>query len=145
MTDIVALTHRLYKKINLQQVPVTVHWNDQVDYIADAIRHLYVLSGRELIFSEDMFEKDSKGNILTFANDLSLAESEWVLLDAQAEFYRWVQAGHNDDVSYTTDAMSVTHGDKPFEHIGETIDKLEMKKAIVWTRLVRYNQLGVSG
>ena len=145
MTDIVALTHRLYKKINLQQVPVTVHWSDQVDYITDAIRHLYVLTGRELMFSEDLFEKDEHENILSFANDLSLAESEWVLLDAQVEFYRWVQAGHNDDVSYTTDAMSVTHGDKPFEHIGETIDKLEMKKAIVWTRLVRYNQLGVSG
>ena len=145
MTDIVALTHRLYKKINLQQVPVTVHWNDQVDYITDAIRHLYVLTGRELIFSEDMFEKDSHNNVVSFANDLTLAESEWVLLDAEEEFYRWVQAGHSDDVSYTTDAMSVTHGDKPFEHIGKSIDRLEMKKAVVWTRLVRFNQLGVSG
>ena len=27
----------------------------------------------------------------------------------------------------------------------ETIDRLENKKAVVWTRLVRYNQLGVSG
>lgn len=145
MTDIVALTRRLYKKINLQQVPVTVHWHDQVDYITDGIRHLYILNGKELMFSEDMFTKDGKGVIVSFVDDLSLAETEWVLLDAQIEFYRWVQAGHNDDVSYTTDAMSVTHGDKPFEHIASTIEKLEMQKAIIWTRMVRYNQLGVSG
>lgn len=145
MTDIVALTHRLYKKIKLQRTPETVHWTDQVEYIVDGIRHLYVLSGRELMFSEDLFEYDESGTPCTFANDMTLAETEWVLLDAQTEFYRFVQASVDDQVSYTTDAMSVTHGDKPYEHIGETIDKLEMKKAIVWTRLVRYNQLGVSG
>lgn len=145
MTDIVALTHRLYKKIKLQKVPETLHWTDQIDYITDGIRHLYVLSGRELQFSEDLFEYDESGHICSFANDLTLAETEWVLLDAQTEFYRFVQASVDDQVSYSTDATSVTHGDKPYEHIGETIDKLEMKKAVVWTRLVRYNQLGVSG
>ena len=145
MTDVVALTHRLYKKIKLQKTPETVHWTDQIDYITDGIRHLYVLSGRELQFSEDLFEYDESGNVCSFANDLTLAETEWVLLDAQTEFYRFVQASVDDQVSYTTDAMSLTHGDKPYEHIGETIDKLEAKKAVVWTRLVRYNQLGVSG
>ena len=144
MTDIVALTHRLYKKIKLQNVPETLHWHDQIDYITDGIRHLYVLSGRELLFSEDMFEYDESGHIISFSEDLTLAETEWVLLDAQTEFYRFVQASVDDQKSYTTDGMSVTHGDKPYEHIGETIDKLEMKKAVVWTRMVRYNQLGVS-
>ena len=145
MTDIVALTNRLYKKIRLQNIPETIDWTDQIDYVTDAIRALYVISGRELIFSEDMFTEDEDGNIVTFENDLSLAESEWVLLKAQVEFYKWVQASVDDQVSYTTDAMSLTHGDKPYEHIGSTIDRLEAEMNVIWTRMVRYNQLGVAG
>lgn len=145
MTDIVALTNRLYKKIRLQNIPEEIDWTDQIDYVTDAIRALYVISGRELIFSEDMFTEDEDGNIVSFENDLSLAESEWVLLKAQVEFYKWVQASVDDQVSYTTDAMSLTHGDKPYEHIGSTIDRLEEEMNVVWTRMVRYNQLGVAG
>lgn len=145
MTDIVALTNRLYKKIRLQNIPEEIDWTDQIDYVTDAIRALYVISGRELIFSEDMFTEDDDGNIVSFENDLSLAESEWVLLKAQVEFYKWVQASVDDQVSYTTDAMSLTHGDKPYEHIGSTIDRLEEEMNVVWTRMVRYNQLGVAG
>lgn len=145
MTDIVALTNRLYKKIRLQNIPEEIDWTDQIDYVTDAIRALYVISGRELVFSEDMFTEDDDGNIVSFENDLSLAESEWVLLKAQVEFYKWVQASVDDQVSYTTDAMSLTHGDKPYEHIGSTIDRLEEEMNVVWTRMVRYNQLGVAG
>ena len=51
----------------------------------------------------------------------------------------------DDQTSYTTDAMSVTHGDKPYEHIGATIDRLEGELARIWYAMVRFNQLGVSG
>lgn len=51
----------------------------------------------------------------------------------------------DDQVSYTTDALSVTHGDKPYVHIGSTIDRLEGELARVWYAMPRYNQLGVSG
>lgn len=51
----------------------------------------------------------------------------------------------DDQVSYTTDAMSVTHGDKPYVHIGQTVDRLEGELARVWYSMIRYNQLGVSG
>lgn len=51
----------------------------------------------------------------------------------------------DDQTSYTTDAMSVTHGDKPYEHIGATIDRLEGERDRIWYAMVRFNQLGVSG
>lgn len=145
MTDVVALAQKLNRKIKWQQVPETVDWVDQVDLITDAIETLYVISGRNHQFSEDLFEKDEDGVIISFANDMTLAEREWVLLRAQVEFYKAVQSSHDDDTSYTTDAMSVTHGDKPYEHIGQTIDRLEKEMAVIWTRMVEYNQLGVSG
>ena len=145
MTDVVSLAQRLYRRINQQTTPEPVGWVDLVHMIEDAIEDLYVISGRSAFFSEDMFEYDESGNVENFTGTLSLDEEEWVLLEAQIEFYKWVQASHDDMVSYSTDAMSVTHGNKPYEHIGSTIDRLEGERNRIWYTMVRYNQIGVSG
>ena len=68
-----------------------------------------------------------------------------MLLKAQILFYKWVQASVDDQTSYSTDAMSVTHGDKPYEHIGSTIDRIEKELSRTWYAMVRFNQLGGSG
>ena len=145
MTDVVKLAHQLYRKINQQQVPEEIGWVDLVHLIADAIEELYVISGRTFLYSEDKFTLNESGDPVSFEDTLELDERRWILLKAQIEFYKWVQASVDDQRSYSTDAMSVTHGDKPYEHIGATIDRLEKELAVIWTRMVRFNQLGVSG
>lgn len=144
MTDVVALAQRLYRRINQQATPEPVGWIDLVHMIEDAIEDLYVLSGRQAQYSEDMFVADESGDRFTFSEDLSLDERKWIIKKAEIEFYKWVQASVDDQMSYTTDAMSVTHGDKPYEHIGQTIDKLREELNRIWYSMVRYNQLGVS-
>ena len=144
MTDVIALAQRLHRKINSQRTPEEVHWTDQVEWITDAIRQLYVISGRALHFSEDMFfHDDNVEDSLYFAETLSLDEEEWVLLTAQIEFYKWVQASKDDLVSYSTDAMSVTHGNKPYEHLGNTIDRLSSERNRIWYTMTRFNQLQI--
>ena len=145
MTDVVKLANRLYRRINQQQTPVQVGWIDLVQKIEDAIEDLYVISGRSSQFSEDMFEVDESGSVVSFANDLELDERKWVVKKAEIEFYKWVQASVDDQKSYSTDAMSVTHGDKPYEHIGQTIDRLQEELNRIWYAMTRFNQLGVSG
>ena len=103
---------------------------------------LYVISGRTFQFSDDMFQEEDDD--VTFANDLALDEQEWVLLEGEIAFYNMALSNVDDITSYTTDAMAVTHGDKPYKNIKTTIDDRKMKQAVVWTRMVRYNQLGVS-
>ena len=77
MTDIVALAKKLYTKIEWQTVPDTVTQEDLTAMIADAIRHLYVMTGRALTFDEDKFiiEDDE---YISFADDLPLDEQEYV-------------------------------------------------------------------
>ena len=145
MTDIVKLARRLYKKIKSQNVPEEFGKGDQMDLIEDAIRQLYVISGRQALMSDDKFEYDENDYPESFADDLAQDEVEWVLLQAQVSFYKFVQASVDDQTSYTTDAMSVTHGDKPYEHIGQTIDRLEGERDRIWYSMIRYNQIGVSG
>lgn len=144
MTDVVNLAHRLYRRINQQATPVEVGWSDLVSTIMDAIEDLYVISGRSSQFSEDMFEMDESDSACTFSGDLQLDERKWVVKKAEIEFYKWVQASVDDQTSYTTDAMSVTHGDKPYEHIGNTIDRLQGELNRIWYAMTRFNQLGVA-
>ncbi len=57
MTDITALAERLYTRIEWQRVPFDVTQDDLIDYIVEAIRYLYVMTGRALQYSDDLFEK----------------------------------------------------------------------------------------
>ena len=186
MTDIVKLAQRLHRRIQWQEIPEVLTSDDLIDIVCDAIRMLYVISGRTFQFSEDMFvdtrpeeyespitdddhgnasfedpniiyTDDGDGNVtmstgeeptedgVWFTADLMLDEQEWVLLESEIAFYNMVLSNVDDLQSYTTDAMSVTHGDKPFKNIRSTVEDRQMKQAIVWTRMVRFNQLGVSG
>ena len=144
MTDLVKLAQRLHRKIKWQEVPEKVDWIDQIDLICDAIQRLYVISGRTFLYNDDKFIYDADEVAVQFADNLELDEREWVLLEAQIEFYKSVQSNVDDLVSYSTDAMTVAHGDRPYKNIGETLDRLEKNQNDVWVRMTRYNQLGVS-
>ena len=149
MTDVVKLAQRLYRRIKWQEIPENLYTDDLVDIISDAIRMLYVISGRALVYSDDKFvtteDPETGEKSVMFEDTLMLDEEEWVLKDGEILFYSMASSHYDDLQSYTTDAMSVTHGDKPFKNIKSMIDDCEKDLAVIWTRMVRFNQLGVSG
>lgn len=77
MTDIVLLARKLYERIEWQNVPDTVTQEDMTILISDAIRHLYVMTGRALVFREEDFIKDGE-LFVAFTHDLPLDEREYV-------------------------------------------------------------------
>ena len=161
MTDLIKMAQRLHRRIKWQEIPEEMDSSDLIDILEDAIRMLYVISGRTFLFSEDKFidhievevPPEEEGGEPTieevecayFEDDLELDEQEWVLLEGEIAFYNLALSNVDDLQSYTTDAMAVTHGDKPYKNIKQTVDDRKAKQDIVWTRMVRFNQLGVSG
>ena len=139
MTDVIALAARLFDRVEWQRTPDVVSRDDLVDMIVDAIRYLYVVTGRTFEFSESMFTKGE--DEYTFAPSLQLDEQEYVLLTAEISFYTKVQTGVSDQVSYTTDAMSVSHGDKPFANLRQKISELEERRRIIWYKMIRFHLL----
>ena len=140
MTDITALAYRLYQRIEWQSVPETVAQDDLTTWISDGIRDLYVMTGRALNFSEDMFTKDGTVYV-SFSDDLKLDEIEYVLATAEVMFYGKVQTTVNELVSYTTDAMAVAHGDKPFANLQQTMDDARKRQRMYWYKMIRYHLL----
>lgn len=141
MTDMTILAKVLYDRIKWQNTPDPVTINDMTRYVADAIRHLYTMTGRALRFSEDLFTKGDEGYYTEFAEDLPLDEREYVILSAQIAFLRDVQSSVDDLTSYSTDAMSVTHGDKPYANLQQTITDLESMRRSIWYKMGRYHLL----
>ena len=145
MTDLEKIAKKLHRAIKWQEVPDEMGYTDLIELICDAISRLYVISGRTFLYNDEKFGIDETGVARTWADKLEADEIEWILVYAQIEFYKMCQSCVDNLTSYSTDAMSVAHGDKPYEHIGATIDRLEKELAVIWTRMVRYNQLGVVG
>ena len=139
MTDVIGLASRLFDRIEWQNTPDDVTKDDLAVMIADAIRYLYVVTGRALEFNENMFEKDEDS--YTFSPTLQLDEQEYVILTAEIDFYKKVQTGVSDLVSYTTDAMSVSHGDKPFANQQQKLTDLESQRRIIWYKMIRFHLL----
>lgn len=139
MTDVIALASRLFDRIEWQNTPDDVTKDDLAVMIADAIRYLYVVTGRALEFNESMFSKGE--DTYTFAPALQLDEQEYVILTAEINFYTKVQTGVSDQVSYTTDAMSVSHGDKPFANLQQKLVDLEARRRIIWYKMIRFHLL----
>lgn len=140
MTDVVNLARRLFQRIEWQSVPDAVGEDELIEFVADAIRYLYVMTGRTMQFTEDMFISED-GIYVQFAGDLMLDEQEYVLVTAEIAFYRKVQASVDNITSYTTDAMAVTHGDKPFANLQQKIADLDVRQRMIWYKMARYNIL----
>lgn len=142
MTDIVLLANKLLQKVEWQNVPKPVTRNDLTVFIADAIRDLYVMTGRALTFSESDFEYDKDEEMyISFAHDLPLDERKLVLLTAELAVMKKAQTDVNELTSYSTDAVTVSHGDKPFANLQETIDGLQVEWERVWYKMPRYHML----
>lgn len=140
MTDIILLAQRLYRRIKWQSVPEDVTREDLTQYIAEAIRHMYVMTGRAMTFSEEWFT--SEGDMYTlFSQDLPLDEQDYVLVSAEVLFYTEAQTAVDHLVSYTTDAFSLTHGDKPFQNITEMLKDAQRRQREVWYKMTRYHHL----
>lgn len=60
------------------------------------------------------------------------------MLIAKIAFFNQVAADVNNIVGYTTDALSVTHADKPYANISDTIKMLENERRITYYKMHRY-------
>lgn len=111
--------------------------------IAKAIRRVWIDTGRALSYDESMivYDDDVPEMPVGFTADIKLDEYEAIMLAAQIEFFRMVQADVNNIVGYTTDALSVTNADKPYANLQQTLVDLENRYKGVVYKHVRYMML----
>lgn len=138
MIDITALADTLHARVEWQKTPEEVYQDDLAEYILLGIKDLFIMTGRAMLFSNDSvtYEDDIP---VSYDSTLMVDEQEYVLIVAQVAFFSKVKTDVNKHVGYTTDALSVTHADKPYRYLSETIADLEHHKRMLWFKMARYN------
>ena len=126
MTDMQKMARELRQRTEWQDTPVELTEEDYLEIVRQAVRHLYVMTGRYTQY-------DDKTDI-----SLSTDEYEYVLTTAEIGFYRRVQSDVNRIVGYSTDAMTITNADKPYANISQTISELLNRQRILYYKMTRF-------
>ena len=126
MTDMQKMAQELKQRTEWQDTPVELAHEDYLEIVRQAVRHLYVMTGRYTQY-------DDSSEIA-----LSADEYEYVLTTAEIGFYRRVQSDVNRIVGYSTDAMTITNADKPYANISQTVNELLNRQRILYYKMTRY-------
>ena len=129
MTDMERLALELRERTRWQDTPEELSDDDYLEIIRQAVRHLFVMTGR----SE---QYDGNPSVT-----LSADEQEYVLTTAEINFYRKVQNDVNRIVGYSTDAMTITNADKPYANISQTVAELTARQRVLYYKMTRYTLL----
>ena len=126
MTELERLAQELRQRTEWQDTPVEMTDEDYQEIARQAIRHLYVMTGRYSRYDD------------TEIYHLSADEYEYVLTTAEIGFYRRVQSDVNRIVGYSTDAMTITNADKPYANISQTVNELLNRQRILYYKMTRF-------
>ena len=126
MTDLQKMAQELKQRTEWQDTPVELAHEDYLEIVRQAVRHLYVMTGRYTQY-------DDSSDIA-----LSADEYEYVLTTAEIGFYRRVQSDVNRIVGYSTDAMTITNADKPYANISQTVNELLNRQRILYYKMTRF-------
>ena len=126
MTDMQKMAQELRQRTEWQDTLVEMVEEDYLEIVRQAVRHLYVMTGRYTQY-------DDSSEIA-----LSADEYEYVLTTAEIGFYRRVQSDVNRIVGYSTDAMTITNADKPYANISQTVNELLNRQRILYYKMTRY-------
>lgn len=156
MTSVTEMADVLREEVAWQKTPELLELSDYEKLIINAIKRLFIDTGRASQFSASMIHpKETESDETTEEDteiesdeatspeiiidyDFMIDEERYVFLCAQIGFLKRVQLDVNNIVSYTTNALSITSADKPYAHLQDSIAELEKERRIVYYKMVRY-------
>lgn len=118
----------------------TEPWS-QSDYekvVKKCLEEMYVDTGRASVFNRYTVERDPETEELMFSNNIGPDEEAYLLILCQIRFYKTVQARYNTLTSYSTDAISVTGGDKPYANLKNDIAEKQNERRIKFYKMPQF-------
>ena len=136
MVSITELAQELKTLTEFQQTPRMLTDEEYESYVTEGLKKLFIDTGRA--DSYDRTKLCYVDDELMYDQDLSITEIEYIKIVSQIWFLKILRASVNEMVSYSTDALTVTQGDKPYANITGTLNELEKERRIVYYKMVPY-------
>ena len=99
---------------------------------------MWIATGKGVSFDFGWLTYDSDGLLASTTQDLRIDELRYAYVKAKIEFFKQVQTDVNNIVGYTTDALTVTNADKPYQNLAQTIGELEEELRKIFYSMCRY-------
>ena len=112
----------LITRVKFQQTPIPMDDSDYLICVIQGLKRLYVDEGIEDNYISDFNDADN-----TVSRTLNLTELEYITTSAEIIFRTQIKDDLASIVSYSTNSLSVTQGDKPYKNLNETIKDLESR------------------
>ncbi|MBK5239813.1 hypothetical protein [Clostridium sp.] len=112
----------LTNKVKFQQVPIPMTSSDYLGFVVQGLKRLYVDEGIESSYSLDF---NATTNIIS--RNLTLTEIEYITVSSEIAFRNQIKDDLSSIVSFSTNALSVSNGDKPFKNLNDIITVLESR------------------
>jgi len=143
MTNVTEIIEEVTERMRLQPTAISEFDEDSYEfYVKISIRDLYVQTGRADQYTPDLYLY-VRGT-LYLADDLLADEIEYIVLTAMMNALDAIRKASSQMVSYTTDALSVTGGDKPYKNISGEVESLDQKRRRIFHTMNRYTVDGVA-
>lgn len=132
--DLQPFVDALKDKTAWQRTPAAISDEQYLEMIIHGIEYLFMLTGRDGEIQDGSIDREAK----TFAGELGLTEKKIVGWAAEIELLERVRDDKNAIVGYTTDALSVTNADKPYQYLTDSINYLKHEIRVAYYKLVGY-------
>lgn len=137
MTNVTEIIEEVMMDLALQPTAASdVDEDDYETFVKKSIRDLYVQTGRAAQYTSDLYSY-SRGT-LYLADDLLADEIQYIILSAEMWILDAIAKSVSEAVSYTTDALSITGGDKPYKNIRGQVEALDQQRRRVFYTMHRY-------
>lgn len=134
MTNVIALAERLQRDLSMFNIASGLTQDDYVHYIIVGTEMFYNYTGQGYSNVDDILVYEA-GSVIAFSRDFALIERSYILVCAKIAIAEWARANKAELVSYTTDAISVAHGDKPFRNVSDMLAAYEQERRILHYKL----------
>lgn len=118
-TSLSKLVTELQERTQFQETPIAFDTTDYEGFVTNGAKRLYI----DLGYSNWTTEYNATSKILT--RDLSISEEEYVLIASEIAFFNEIKNNWSTIISYSTNALSITNGEKPYKNIDGMIKDLK--------------------
>ena len=106
--------------------------------LVKGLEAMFIQTGRAMEYDESWLIFDDNGILVGTTQTLHLDELRYAYIHAKMEFFKQVQTDVNNIVGYTTDALTVTNADKPYQNLEQTIAGIQEELRKIYYTMIRH-------
>lgn len=145
MTNVDDLVEELVRRWKWQVTPTSMEFDDYFYMIKYGIRRMYIDTMREELYQPEGYvlidtptADDPTMQTWFYPAIFENDETEYIILAAEVNFLQALQGNVNAIVGYTTDALSVTNADKPYQYLSTSLAEREEKLKNLFYKMSRF-------